>query len=80
MTWTRRMCRGCGCTDDRACLTEYGPCAWTLLDVTTPTGICSVCAEELDWHQDLMIELGRDQVVAMAATLRGSARGGVILP
>lgn len=27
-----RICRGCGCDDNHACVTEDGPCAWVLLD------------------------------------------------
>jgi hypothetical protein len=43
-----RMCRRCGCDDDHACITDDGPCAWVLLDVETPTGVCSACAESVD--------------------------------
>lgn len=31
-------CRRCGCTDDRACATEDGPCSWA------EPGLCSACA------------------------------------
>lgn len=31
-------CRVCGCTDDRACMTEHGPCSWVEAD------LCSACA------------------------------------
>jgi len=41
-----RTCRGCGCTDLRAC---PGGCSWVLLEVESPTGICSACAEGMDW-------------------------------
>jgi nucleoside 2-deoxyribosyltransferase len=34
-----RRCRVCGCTDDRACMTEAGPCSWVQAD------LCSACAE-----------------------------------
>ena len=34
-----RTCRGCGCDDDHACITDDGPCAWALLDVDSPTPI-----------------------------------------
>ena len=44
-----RTCRGCGCTDAKACVTAGGPCAWVLLDIGEPTGICSVCAAEFRW-------------------------------
>jgi hypothetical protein len=42
-----RTCRGCGCDDSRACLTDEGPCSWFMVDVGQPTGICTVCAERL---------------------------------
>lgn len=32
-------CRECGCTDDNACMTVYGPCHWVELD------LCSACVE-----------------------------------
>lgn len=32
-----RKCRECGCTDDRACLTSFGPCWWIEPD------LCSNC-------------------------------------
>lgn len=46
-----RICRGCGCTDGRAC---PGGCAWVLLDVRTPTGVCSECAEEMEWEPEVL--------------------------
>ena len=46
-----RTCRGCGCDDHHACITAEGPCAWVLLDVETPTGICSACATDAGWDQ-----------------------------
>lgn len=33
-----RRCRGCGCTDRAACLTEDGPCHWVEPE------LCSACA------------------------------------
>lgn len=45
------ICRGCGCTDDRACA---GGCSWVLLDVGSPTGICSACADEMGWEMELL--------------------------
>lgn len=33
-----RACRSCGCTDDRACVTEAGPCSWVSAD------LCSACS------------------------------------
>lgn len=52
----RRICRGCGCTDHRACVTDAGPCHWVLLDVETPSGICSACAEAWKWHPGIMAQ------------------------
>ena len=49
-----RICRCCGCSDDNACVTSTGPCFWVLLDVETPTGVCSACAAELDFNQEAM--------------------------
>lgn len=37
-----RVCRRCGCTDNAACLTAVGPCAWTV-KYADNTGICSAC-------------------------------------
>lgn len=31
-------CRECGCTDDDACITDTGPCAWAEDD------LCTACA------------------------------------
>lgn len=55
-----RMCRACGCTDSNACVTTEGPCCWVLMDVDTPTGICSACAIEFDFEQELFIFAGRE--------------------
>lgn len=35
---TEWICRGCGCTQYRACETEDGPCRWA------EPGLCSACA------------------------------------
>jgi hypothetical protein len=35
---TKRACRVCGCTWDRACLTPSGPCWWVAAD------LCSGCS------------------------------------
>ena len=35
---TDQKCRVCGCTDDRACVTEFGPCHWIAKD------LCSACS------------------------------------
>lgn len=32
-----RTCRVCGCTQDRACITQAGPCHWVEWD------LCSAC-------------------------------------
>jgi hypothetical protein len=47
------MCRGCGCTDLRAC---EGGCSWVLMDVDVPipTGVCSACAIAWGWDQELI--------------------------
>lgn len=46
-------CRGCGCNDRQAC---PGGCGWVLLDVDMPTGICSECAEEVEWDPRVLAE------------------------
>lgn len=50
-----RTCRGCGCTDSRAC---PGGCAWLLLDIAAPTGVCTTCAEILQYQMDLLASIG----------------------
>lgn len=40
-----RTCRVCGCTDDRACVTEAGPCSWVSAD------LCSACSLSSYFHQ-----------------------------
>lgn len=42
-------CRGCGCDDNHACLTEDGPCHWLTLDPP----LCSAC-------EDLALDDDRD--------------------
>ena len=37
-----RVCRGCGCTDDDACLTGAGPCGWAAV-YDDDTGVCTAC-------------------------------------
>jgi hypothetical protein len=37
-----RACRICGCTDERACVTDAGPCFWVEVDV------CSACVDLAD--------------------------------
>lgn len=64
-----RTCRACGCTDLRACqaevATRQGPrvatCSWVLLDIDEPTGVCSVCADALDWHPLALRGVGREE-------------------
>jgi hypothetical protein len=51
-------CRGCGCTDLRACV---GGCSWALLDIHSPTGVCTTCAEEVGWDPVLLFNLGYDE-------------------
>lgn len=70
-----RVCRCCGCTDTNACITPAGTCAWVLLDVAIvdgaggaraqplPTGICSACAEDLDFHPLMLATVGFDEAV-----------------
>ena len=53
-----RFCRGCGCDDDHACVTDDGPCAWALLDVMMPTGVCTACADRLGWNMRAMATIG----------------------
>lgn len=72
-----RTCRGCGCDDDHACvqevLTRHGPvevpCAWVLLDIAEPTGICSACADEMEWHPMLLATAGRTSPALSAVRL-----------
>lgn len=56
-----RICRGCNCDDNRACVDAHGKsCALVLLDIDTPTGICSACAIELAWDPQALALVGRD--------------------
>lgn len=66
-------CRGCGCDDNHACvmetrvtgaggsLTHQQPCWWVLIDVDTPTGVCSQCAIDVEWDQEALAFVGRDE-------------------
>ncbi len=54
----KRICRGCGCTDDHACITDDGPCSWVLLDIASASGICSFCAEYFEWDFEWMAKVG----------------------
>lgn len=58
-----RACRACGCTELRAC---PGGCWWVLLDVHSPSGICSTCAEQIEWHPALLRAIGFDDPVSQA--------------
>lgn len=65
-----RVCRGCGCTDLNACQIEVttpeGPaivgCAWVLLDIGAPSGVCSSCAEALGWQPRLLAMVGLEDI------------------
>lgn len=69
----KRICRGCGCADDRACLTDgLGSCFWVLFDIASPSGICSACADDWEWDAKTMAligwkELQRAGVTGLAA-------------
>lgn len=56
----QRTCRGCGCTDSHAC---PGGCSWVLLDLPTPTGVCSACAEDLGWEPMALAMVGTEELV-----------------
>lgn len=74
-----RTCRGCGCTDSYACVDDAGEaCAWILLDLFTPTGVCSCCADALDYQQEFLALVGTsaqrqaaDQLEAVLAAVGG---------
>lgn len=36
-----KACIGCGCTENNACMTPDGPCAWASIDPP----LCSACAD-----------------------------------
>ena len=54
----KRMCRGCCCTEHNACVVQTDDglrgCAWVMLEVGEPTGLCDTCAVEFEWDQLLM--------------------------
>jgi hypothetical protein len=60
---SERMCRGCGCTENDACVTEDGPCSWLLFDIETPTGFCTACAVEVEWDQEAIATFWNRQVM-----------------
>lgn len=39
-----RICQLCGCTDDKACDTPTGPCAWWVT-YDDNTGVCTACQQ-----------------------------------
>ena len=49
LTWEEAVerfalrCGVCGCTDDRACVTEAGACHWALEPAEDFPGLCSAC-------------------------------------
>jgi hypothetical protein len=57
----RRFCRGCGCTEHNACSVRTARgvigCSWVVLDLDGPTGFCSACAIESEWHQEDILAL-----------------------
>lgn len=64
-----RTCRGCGCDDDHACVTEQGPCAWFLLDVALPSGICTACAVQMRFDPALLMHAMCDAAFATLVNL-----------
>jgi hypothetical protein len=54
----KRICRGCGCTDDHACIADDGPCSWVLFDIESASGICSACADHVEWDSQIMATHG----------------------
>lgn len=66
-----RTCRGCGCDDNHACQTEDGPCSWAVQDfkiyrssssmriVPLASGVCSYCADDLQWDMGALVIVGR---------------------
>lgn len=57
-----RVCRCCGCTEHNACTVRtpagLAGCSWVLVDIDTPTGICSACAIKLRWDQQAFHFIG----------------------
>lgn len=47
-------CRGCGCTQNNACMTEDGPCYWV------ETDLCSACAPPIDSMTDMLFTTRTD--------------------
>ncbi len=61
-----RICRGCGCTNDHAC---PGGCSWVLIDFEIhpgrerlqvqpiESGVCSSCAEVVEWDPNSLASM-----------------------
>jgi hypothetical protein len=64
-----RVCRGCGCDDDHACQTEHGPCAWFLLEIDLPSGICTACAVAMGFDPAILIQAMCDLAFAKLTNL-----------
>ncbi len=54
-----KACVICGCTEDRACVTDGIPCTWSVIS-TPATPICTACeptaraiAEAVEFHDGL---------------------------
>jgi hypothetical protein len=56
-----RTCRGCGCSDNDACITDAGPCCWIAMDIAWPTGVCSACAFEAHFDREAIAFMGLDR-------------------
>lgn len=56
-----RTCRGCGCDDDHACITDAGPCCWIVMDLPWATGVCSACAFEVHFDREAIAFMGLDR-------------------
>lgn len=66
-----RTCRGCGCTESRACVPA---CSWVLVDLDEATGVCSVCADHVGYDTAIMFQMNRDPIfpktpIAMAVAV-----------
>lgn len=48
-------CKVCGCTDDHACMTDYGSCWW----VDEGHTLCSACAMERGYSYEECMESQR---------------------
>lgn len=52
---SERFCKACGCTEERACVTESGPCHWG-----SDPALCSACEEQIKALMEL-----KDEVVGI---------------